>query len=54
MVLIFKDFYCPEYLEDNPVPYYNLKGLLDYRYRKKKSFYLLQSIYRGDAPDRER
>jgi beta-glucuronidase len=44
---ILKDFYCPEYREDNPVPFYNLKGLMDHRYRKKKAFYLLQSLY-GD------
>ena len=36
-IWVLKDFFCPEYRHDNPVPYYNLKGLVTRDYEKKLS-----------------
>jgi len=44
-VWVLKDFYCPEYKTDNPIPYYNLKGIVDKDRKKKKAFYSLKKIY---------
>lgn len=44
-VWVLKDFYCPEYGSDNPLPYYNLKGLVDKDYNKKKAFETVKDLY---------
>ena len=44
-IWVLKDFLCMEYLEDNPVPYFNLKGLIDRNYRQKLSYHLLKTLY---------
>lgn len=42
---VLKDFLCPEYREDNPVPFYNLKGLLDRDGEPKAAFDTIKEIY---------
>ena len=42
-VWVLKDFLCPEYGQDNPVPFYNLKGLVDRDYNKKQGFNYMAS-----------
>jgi beta-glucuronidase len=44
-IWVLKDFLCPEYLEDNPVPFYNLKGLLDRDGQPKAAFEKVKTIY---------
>mgnify|MGYP000628050953 CR=1 FL=1 len=48
---ILRDFLCPEYGAENPVPFYNIKGLVDKHYNKKKAFYTVQKIYEGEMGD---
>lgn len=50
-IWVLKDFLCPEYREDNPVPFYNLKGLLDRDGRPKKSFEQVKRMYGPEKPD---
>ncbi len=47
-VWVLKDFLCPEYREDNPVPFYNLKGLLDRDGQPKLSYERMKTLYRED------
>lgn len=44
-IWVLKDFLCPEYREDNPVPFYNLKGLLDCDGRPKAAFDTVKKFY---------
>ena len=44
-VWVFKDFPCPEYGDDNIVPYYNCKGLFDKDMNEKKSYQTMKHIY---------
>ena len=46
-VWVFKDFPCPEYGDDNIVPYYNCKGLFDKDMNEKQSYQAMKQIY-GD------
>jgi hypothetical protein len=47
-IWVLKDFLCPEYREDNPVPFYNLKGLLDRDGQPKAAFKTVKTIYGND------
>jgi hypothetical protein len=47
-IWVLKDFLCPEYREDNPVPFYNLKGLLDRDGQPKAAFKKVKTIYGSD------
>ncbi len=44
-IWVLKDFLCPEYREDNPVPFYNLKGLLDRDALPKGAFDKVRTIF---------
>ena len=44
-VWVFKDFPCPEYGDDNIVPYYNCKGLFDKDMNEKKSYQTMKRIF---------
>jgi len=44
-IWVFKDFPCPEYGDDNIVPYYNCKGLFDKNMNEKKSYQTMRQIY---------
>jgi len=44
-VWVFKDFPCPEYGDDNIVPYYNCKGLFDKDMNEKKSYQTMRQIF---------
>ncbi len=44
-IWVLKDFLCPEYREDNPVPYYNLKGLFDRDGRPKMACETVKRLY---------
>jgi len=44
-VWVFKDFPCPEYGDDNIVPYYNCKGLFDRGMNEKKSYRAMKQIF---------
>jgi len=47
-IWVLKDFLCPEYREDNPVPFYNLKGLLDRNGQAKAAFEKVKTIYHSE------
>ena len=47
-IWVLKDFLCPEYREDNPVPFYNLKGLLDRDGQHKAAFERVKTLYAED------
>jgi beta-glucuronidase len=47
-VWVLKDFLCPEYGAENPVPFHNAKGLIDREYRKKASFDTVKGIFRKE------
>jgi beta-glucuronidase len=44
-VWLHRDFPCPEYREDNAVPFYNLKGLRSADGRAKLAFGCIRSLY---------
>jgi beta-glucuronidase len=44
-IWVLKDFLCPEYREDNPVPFYNLKGLLDRDGQPKLAYQQVQKLF---------
>lgn len=44
-IWVLKDFPCPEYGKDNPIPYYNMKGLVDKDMNKKLSFHKIKELY---------
>ena len=44
-VWVFKDFPCPEYGDDNIVPYYNCKGLFDKDMNEKQSYQTMKEIF---------
>ena len=46
-IWVFKDFLCPEYREDNPVPFYNLKGLVDRDGQPKLSLERVRKLFGG-------
>ncbi|MEW5872023.1 MAG: glycoside hydrolase family 2 TIM barrel-domain containing protein [Chloroflexota bacterium] len=46
---VLKDFLCPEYREDNPVPFYNLKGLLDRDGQPKAAYEQVKALYSEDV-----
>jgi beta-glucuronidase len=50
-VWVLKDFLCPEYREDNPVPYYNLKGLFNRDGQPKLAYERMKALYGEDQPD---
>jgi len=47
-IWVLKDFLCPEYREDNPIPFYNLKGLLDRDGQPKAAFEKVKTIYHSE------
>jgi beta-glucuronidase len=55
-IWVLKDFLCPEYREDNPIPFYNLKGLLDRDSQPKLAYQQVQKLFgetlnqSGDPP----
>jgi|GEM_PF-3475886 len=52
-VWVFKDFPCPEYGDDNIVPYYNCKGLFDKDMNEKQSYQTMKQIYADWRADNE-
>jgi len=44
-IWVLKDFLCPEYREDNPVPFYNLKGLLDRDGQPKRAYEQVRKLF---------
>jgi beta-glucuronidase len=44
-IWVLKDFLCPEYREDNPLPFYNLKGLIDRDRQPKAAFERVKQMY---------
>lgn len=44
-IWVLKDFLCPEYREDNPIPFYNLKGLLDRDGQPKLAYQQVQKLF---------
>jgi beta-glucuronidase len=50
-VWVLKDFLCPEYREDNPVPFYNLKGLLDRDSQPKLAYHEIKKLYSDDMSE---
>ena len=48
-IWVLKDFLCPEYREDNPVPFYNLKGLLDRDGQPKAALEKVKSLYSNNG-----
>ncbi|MCL2494533.1 MAG: hypothetical protein FWE98_02605 [Oscillospiraceae bacterium] len=44
-VWVLKDFPCPEYGEDNIIPYYNCKGLFDKDMNEKLSYQVMKEIF---------
>jgi hypothetical protein len=48
-IWVLRDFLCPEYREDNPIPFYNLKGLFDRDNQPKASVEQVTKMYRGES-----
>jgi len=48
-VWVFKDFPCPEYGDDNIVPYYNCKGLFDKDMNEKLSYQTMKRIFEQEG-----
>jgi len=44
-IWVLKDFLCPEYREDHPTPFYNLKGLLDHDGQPKAALEKVKILY---------
>lgn len=47
-IWVLKDFLCPEYREDSPVPFYNIKGLLDRDSQPKLAYHKMSELYREE------
>jgi beta-glucuronidase len=48
-IWVLKDFLCPEYREDNPLPFYNLKGLLNRDGQPKAALETVRRLYGGKS-----